>query len=58
VRVRDIVLPEGVTLAGHLDPDDVVVKVAPVRAATTEETAAEAAEAEPAVAEPETPEAD
>ena len=58
VRVRDVVLPEGVTLAGHLDPEDVVVKVAPVRAATTEETAAEAAEVEPAVAEPETPEAD
>jgi large subunit ribosomal protein L25 len=58
VRVRDIVLPEGVTLAGHIDPDDVVVKVAPVRAATTEETAAEAAEAEPAAVEPETPEAD
>jgi len=56
VRVRDIVLPEGVTLAGHVDPDEVVVKVAPVRAATSEETAAEAAEAEAAVAEPETPE--
>jgi len=55
VRVRDVVLPEGVSLAGHLDPEDVVVKVAPLRV-VTEEVAPAAAEAEPVAAEPEAPE--
>ena len=58
VRVRDIVLPDGVSFAGHIDPDDVVVKVAALRAPTTEETAADAVEAEPAAAEPEASEPD
>ena len=58
VRVRDVVLPDGVTLAAHIDPDEVVVKVAPLRAVAVEEVApaAAAAEAEPAAAEAEAPE--
>jgi large subunit ribosomal protein L25 len=51
VRLRDVILPAGVTLAGHLDPDEVVVKVAALRV-TVEEApvAAEPAAAEPAAA--------
>jgi large subunit ribosomal protein L25 len=58
VRLRDVVLPEGVSLAGHLDLDDVVVKVAPLRAVAVEEAAPAAPEAEEAAAETETSEPD
>lgn len=59
VRLRDVVLPEGVSLAGHLDLEDVVVKVAPLRVVAAEETgAAPAAEGEPAAEEAEAPEPD
>jgi large subunit ribosomal protein L25 len=58
VRVRDVVLPEGVTFAAHIDPDEVVVKVAPLRAVAVEEVAPAAAEAEPVAAEAEAPEPD
>jgi large subunit ribosomal protein L25 len=54
VRVRDLVLPEGVSLAAHVDLDEVVVRIAALRAVAAEE-AAPAVEAEPAAAEPETP---
>jgi large subunit ribosomal protein L25 len=52
VRVRDVVLPRGVALAGHVDPDEVVAKVAALRVAAEEtapalEGAAPAPEAEP-----------
>jgi len=50
VRVRDIQLPRGVELAGHIDPDEVVAKIAALRLAIPEEAPA-AAEAE-AAAEP------
>jgi len=55
VRVRDVALPAKVQLAGHLDPDEVIAKVAPVRVAAEEEAApaAEAAPAEPVAAETE-----
>ena len=45
VHLRDVPLPEGVTLAHGLDPDELVVKVAPIRVAVEEEEAAEEAEA-------------
>jgi large subunit ribosomal protein L25 len=56
VRVREVVLPDGVILAGHIDPDEVVVKVAPLRVVAVEEAAPAAAEAEPTPAEEEAPE--
>ena len=55
VRVRDVVLPEGVTLAAHVDPDEVVVKVAPLRVVAAEEEAPAPAEAEAPAAEAEGP---
>ena len=54
--MRDVVLPEGVSLAAHVDPDEVVVKVAALRAVAAEEAAPAAAEAEAAAAEAEAPE--
>lgn len=45
VRVRDVVLPDGVTLTGHLDPDEVLMKIAPLRVAAEEVPAAVAPEA-------------
>ena len=48
VHLRDVPLPEGVALAHGLDPDELVVKVAPIRAAVEEEEAAEEAPAEEA----------
>ena len=52
VHVRDIPLPEGVSLAPGVSPDELVVKVAPVRvmAEEVEEEAAEAAAGEEAAA--------
>ncbi|MBV8301285.1 MAG: 50S ribosomal protein L25 [Candidatus Dormibacteraeota bacterium] len=56
VHLRDVSLPEGVVLAHGADPDELVVKVAPLRVAAEaeeEEAAAEAeAEAGEATAEP------
>lgn len=46
VHLRDVPLPDGVTLAHGLDPDELVVKVAPIRVAVEEEE--EAAEEAPA----------
>jgi large subunit ribosomal protein L25 len=48
VRVRDVVLPPGVTLVGHVDPDDVVMKIAALRVAAEEVAPEGAAEAEEA----------
>lgn len=45
VRVRDVSLPRGVSLVGHVDPDEVVAKVAPLRVAATEAPAPGAEEA-------------
>lgn len=45
VRVRDVELPRGMTLAGHVDPDEVVVKIAQLRVAAAEEGPAAAPEA-------------
>ncbi len=45
VRIRDVPLPRGVTLVGRLDPEEVVMKIAPMRVAV-EEAPAVAAEAE------------
>ena len=45
VHVRDLALPEGVALV-HTDPDEVVVKIAPLRVAAEEEEAEAAAAAE------------
>ena len=56
IRVRDVVLPEGVSLAAHVDPDEVVVKVAALRAVAAEEAAPAAVEAEAEAAEAEAPE--
>ena len=56
VRVRDVVLPEGVSLASHVDPDEVVVKIAALRAVAAEEIAPAAVETEAAAAEAEAPE--
>lgn len=59
VRVREVTLPEGVSLAGHLDLDDVVVKVAPLRVIAVEEAGpAAAAEGEAAAEEAEPSEPD
>ena len=55
VRVRDVALPEGVTLAAHVDPDEVVVKVAPLRVVAAEEEAPAPVEAEAPEAEAEGP---
>lgn len=55
VHVRDVPLPEGVSLAPGVSPDELVVKIAPVRVAAEEaeeEEAAAAAEGEEAPAEP------
>ncbi|MBV9099573.1 MAG: 50S ribosomal protein L25 [Candidatus Dormibacteraeota bacterium] len=51
VHLRDVPLPEGVSLAHGLDPDELVVKVAPIRVAVEEEEAAEEAPAEEAAGE-------
>ena len=56
LRIRDVSLPHGVSLAGHLDLDEVVVKVAPLRVAAAEagpaaEEGAEPGEAASAAAE-------
>ncbi len=56
LRIRDVRLPHGVSLAGHLDLDEVVVKVAPLRVAAAEagpaaEEGAEPGEAASAAAE-------
>ena len=56
VRVRDLALPEGVSLAAHVDPDEVVVKVAAIRAVAAEEAAPVAVEAEAPAVEAEAPE--
>ena len=59
IHLREVPLPEGVTLAHGLDPDELVIKVAPIRVAEVEEeeaveaveepsAEAEATEAEPA----------
>jgi large subunit ribosomal protein L25 len=45
VRIRDVVLPSGVALVGHLDPDEVVMKIAPLRVTVEEVPAAVAPEA-------------
>jgi len=55
VRVREVALPEGVTLAAHVDPDEVVVKVAPLRVVAAEEEAPAPVEAEAPEAEAEGP---
>ena len=54
VHIRDIQLPEGVSLATGVSPDELVLKVAPVRVAVeeVEEEAAAPAEGEEAAAEP------
>jgi large subunit ribosomal protein L25 len=46
IHLREVPLPEGVTLAHGLDPDELVIKVAPIRVAEVEEEveAAEGAE--------------
>jgi large subunit ribosomal protein L25 len=44
IHLREVPLPEGVTLAHGLDPDELVIKVAPIRVAEVEEEVAEAAE--------------
>ena len=57
IHVREIVLPEGVALV-HIDPDELVVKVAALRIveeepeAATEEAAVEAAEGDDESSEP------
>ncbi|MGA8015800.1 MAG: 50S ribosomal protein L25 [Candidatus Dormiibacterota bacterium] len=57
VRVRDVVLPPGVTLPGHVDPEEVVAKIAALRVAVEEEVAApEAAPPAPEAEEPTTEE--
>lgn len=51
IHVRDLPLPSGVELSGHVDPDELVLKIAALRVAAAEEEetpAAEAAEGEPA----------
>jgi large subunit ribosomal protein L25 len=47
IHIRDIELPEGVSLGAHIDADELIVKVAQLRVAAEEEVEA-AAEAEPA----------
>lgn len=44
VHVKDLELPHGVTVGPHIDPEEVVVKIVPVRVAAVEEEAAPAAE--------------
>ena len=56
IRVRDVALPEGVSLAAHVDPDEVVVKIAALRAVAVEEAAPAAVEPEATTAEAEAPE--
>ena len=51
VRISEIELPEGVALAQGLSPEDLVLKVTPVRVATEAEEEEEAAAAEAAAAE-------
>jgi large subunit ribosomal protein L25 len=51
IHLREVPLPEGVTLAHGLDPDELVIKVAPIRVAEVEEEVAEAAEEPSAEAE-------
>jgi large subunit ribosomal protein L25 len=46
VHIRDLVLPQGVSLAQGVNPDELVVKVSAVRVAVEEEEEAAAAEAE------------
>jgi Ribosomal protein TL5, C-terminal domain len=56
IHVREIVLPEGVVLV-HIDPDELVVKVAALRIVEEEpEVVAEEGEGEAAVGEGETTE--
>ncbi|MGI8846718.1 MAG: 50S ribosomal protein L25 [Candidatus Dormibacteria bacterium] len=51
IHVRDLELPEGVTLEQHVDPEELVVKVAALRVTTAEDEAEEdAAAAESAAA--------
>src|ERR1700694_54039 len=51
IHLREVPLPEGVTLAHGLDPDELVIKIAPIRVAEVEEEAAEVAEEPSAEAE-------
>jgi large subunit ribosomal protein L25 len=56
VHLRELPLPEGVTLAHGLDPDELVIKVAPIRVAEVEEEVEVAEGAEEPSAEGETTE--
>ncbi len=56
VRVRDVVLPPGVTLPGHVDPEEVVAKIAALRVAVEEEVTAQEAAPAPEAEEPPTEE--
>jgi large subunit ribosomal protein L25 len=56
VHLRELPLPEGVTLAHGLDPDELVIKVAPIRIAEVEEEEETAEVAEEPSAEGETTE--
>jgi large subunit ribosomal protein L25 len=56
IHLRELPLPEGVTLAHGLDPDELVIKVAPIRVAEVEEEEEAAEAAEEPSAEGETPE--
>jgi large subunit ribosomal protein L25 len=40
LHVRDVELPKGVSLGAHVDPDEMIVKVAPLRVVVEEEVAA------------------
>jgi large subunit ribosomal protein L25 len=40
LHVRDVQLPKGVSLGAHVDPDEMIVKVAPLRVVVEEEVAA------------------
>jgi large subunit ribosomal protein L25 len=40
LHVRDVVLPKGVRLGSHVDPDEMIVKIAPLRVVVEEEVAA------------------
>jgi large subunit ribosomal protein L25 len=42
IHVRDLALPDGVELSGHVDPDELVVKIAALRVAAVEEEEAPA----------------
>jgi large subunit ribosomal protein L25 len=44
IHIRDLELPEGVSLGSHVDADELVVKIAALRAAPVEPVEAEAAE--------------